>query len=654
MAKETSKHYLSKLWELVAPYLPDKIKVQFQTVARSYAGGKQRGENAQVAKKEAAVQAAYDSLDALPEAVRNALPEDAQRIWMAAFNNTIASNPKDEPRAHRIAWGAVKRAGWHQDEAGAWQRPKAAGELMLEARLEAMEASEMSGYRFTSEIELSEDKRTGTVQIFPPVGKYNHPRYGELNISPEFLDRVKANFEAKVYQQDLPLTVDLEHESKLSGAAGWIKDIEVRGDKGMWATIEFNDRGKSLVDGDSYRYFSPEFYSKWQDPATSKDYTNLLIGGALTNRPFFKGMDAVLIANEAVYLFSEIAGQEGDGEDMVICEQCGKMIAEDSEKCPECGAMMSEPDVGDMHTNKPIDKMMADKTEDGESYPREAFLYAPDKPSDWKLRIWESPTAKVTRAQLGRAAAAFSPGGFRGQKVQIPPEDRPGILAKLRALYAKLGAKPDEIPAQVKGSMIDLGVGASDADAVLTEMGYTQNGGEAMGMTDDEARRLTEMETAVKSLSEGKAEVERQLTEARAETKRATDEVERIKREDQRRQFTEFVRANRLAFQGEVDGNVDRLERMRAALSDEDWAAMLDEKRTLNERLRQSGLFTRESVPGPVNGADNPFEAAVAKVMSEDPKLNEAQAQAKVAGEQPALYAAYDKAQKRHARTGGD
>ena len=77
------------------------------------------------------------------------------------------------------------------------------------------------------------------------------------------------------------------------------------------------------------------------------------------------------------------------------------------------------------------------KTEDGESFPAEAYAYAPTEstPSEWKIRLWETPAAKVTRAQLGRAAAAFSPGGFRGQKVTLPSGEVAGVKAKIRAAY---------------------------------------------------------------------------------------------------------------------------------------------------------------------------------------------------------------------------
>jgi hypothetical protein len=88
------------------------------------------------------------------------------------------------------------------------------------------------------------------------------------------------------------------------------------------------------------------------------------------------------------------------------------------------------------------------KTEGGVKYPKADFAFAPsDKPSTWKLRMSEGRPGNITVAQLGRAAAAFSSGGFRGKQVQIPANKVASVKAKLRAEYKKLDA---EIPESIK------------------------------------------------------------------------------------------------------------------------------------------------------------------------------------------------------------
>jgi hypothetical protein len=94
------------------------------------------------------------------------------------------------------------------------------------------------------------------------------------------------------------------------------------------------------------------------------------------------------------------------------------------------------------------------KTEGGVKYPAEDYAYVPDKekPSTWKLRLSEGKPGNITRRQLGRAAAAFSPGGFRGRKVQIPSADKAKVKRKIRGAYSKLGVKREDVPAAIKGT----------------------------------------------------------------------------------------------------------------------------------------------------------------------------------------------------------
>jgi hypothetical protein len=90
----------------------------------------------------------------------------------------------------------------------------------------------------------------------------------------------------------------------------------------------------------------------------------------------------------------------------------------------------------------------ATKTEDGVEYPREAFAYAPDpeRPSGWKLRLWDDLESKVTPRQLGRAVAALGPGGFRGNRVQIPADDLGDVKAKIRAAWRATYGEERAIP----------------------------------------------------------------------------------------------------------------------------------------------------------------------------------------------------------------
>ena len=84
------------------------------------------------------------------------------------------------------------------------------------------------------------------------------------------------------------------------------------------------------------------------------------------------------------------------------------------------------------------------KTDGGEKYPPEAYAYVPDreKSSTWKLRLWQTPQTKETALQVGLAVAALGPGGYRGNRVQIPAADLPAV--KRRVLRAWLKVHEDD------------------------------------------------------------------------------------------------------------------------------------------------------------------------------------------------------------------
>src|SRR3990172_10638895 len=99
---------------------------------------------------------------------------------------------------------------------------------------------------------------------------------------------------------------------------------------------------------------------------------------------------------------------------------------------------------------------MAMKTEGGMSFSSSAYLVVgdPNKTSTWKLRIEETP-GKVTKAQLGRAAAALGK-GFRGNRVQLSSEERASALRKLRGKYRGMGVMAADMPSVMQQSLQDV------------------------------------------------------------------------------------------------------------------------------------------------------------------------------------------------------
>lgn len=162
----------------------------------------------------------------------------------------------------------------------------------------------------------------------PKPGEFTHQAYGKISITPERNRRFVDNFKAGVYQSRLP--VDAEHQTKLSGATGWITDMRLNEDGSVDAKVEWTDRGITMIKADRFKYVSPEWYSVWQDPATETQYEDVAIGAALTTRPFFKESALrPLVANEHGIDAPAVATGNTDSIDIVEKEEQVNM-AEDT------------------------------------------------------------------------------------------------------------------------------------------------------------------------------------------------------------------------------------------------------------------------------------------------------------------------------------
>lgn len=88
------------------------------------------------------------------------------------------------------------------------------------------------------------------------------------------------------------------------------------------------------------------------------------------------------------------------------------------------------------------------KVENGDKFPKEAYLHVPDtqKSSTWKLRIWETPSLKVTKSQLGVVSTAFSEKGLSDNKIKLSLEESEKIRKALFSLFQKEGVLVNDIP----------------------------------------------------------------------------------------------------------------------------------------------------------------------------------------------------------------
>lgn len=124
------------------------------------------------------------------------------------------------------------------------------------------------------------------IPYLPKPHKSTHPDYGVIDLTPERIQRFVQNFKAGVYQTELP--IDAEHDLPGSGAMCFVTDMRVNADGSADAKVRWTDRGRIAIQGDRFSRVSPQWWDTWPDKVTGQTYQDVAIGGALTNRPFFK------------------------------------------------------------------------------------------------------------------------------------------------------------------------------------------------------------------------------------------------------------------------------------------------------------------------------------------------------------------------------
>lgn len=161
-------------------------------------------------------------------------------------------------------------------------------------------------------LNMTFDEKNQTELQLLKEGEWNHPMYGPIKITEDNLKEFVANFKKnlRAHSSTIGLPVDEEHRSDC-GAVGWIKELINRGKEGLFAIVEWNAKGRQLIEDAIYRFFSPEFYFQYEDPESRKVYNNVFVGGAITNRPYFKGLNPVVLSEDILInntmLLSEVS-----------------------------------------------------------------------------------------------------------------------------------------------------------------------------------------------------------------------------------------------------------------------------------------------------------------------------------------------------------
>ena len=244
--------------------------------------------------------ARYSYPDNMPDTIKN-IPEGAQKLFIAAFNATL-DDGATEDEARQAGWGAVKNE-YEKNADGDW----------------VQKATEFTLRYVTMLGKLPEgDKPISRVQVFR-TGTFIHPIYGKFTITDDTLKAMADNFGTIRPLPPTEMVVDYEHMGafdppQISPAAGWVKAVEQ--EKGaLWASVQWTDKAAELIRSGEYKFISPEWVMDYKSKDTGKSVGPCLLAMTLTNRPFFEGMEPVILSNslELSMMMSESLDEKVEG-----------------------------------------------------------------------------------------------------------------------------------------------------------------------------------------------------------------------------------------------------------------------------------------------------------------------------------------------------
>jgi len=431
------------------------------------------------------------------------------------------------------------------------------------------------------------------IPLLPKPGTYKHDKYGSVRITKERNQRFTDNINNGVYQKNLP--IDSEHELDLSGAFGYIKKASMNADGSVDGTdIEWTDRGKKAFAGNRFKYFSPKWWDAWTDPMTEQKFKDVVIGGALTTRPFFKEKALKpLIASEHVIL------SDGNVNGNSSIPTGAKKMATTEQQIKEARTLVAAAEA------KAMSEALEGKTD--EDIEKAKALVASED-----ARIAAEKSAKDPDGDGDDDTSAS--GDSDNSHFDDKGNKKPGMFDK--------DGKP---------------LATKQASA---KKGEPEEAKEATEMTKEFSDRLNAAEAEARSFKE-------KLETAEKEAKRANDRADAQEKANRLMRFTSMVKG----WPGQAQQNIELLEHFATTCGEDskEFKAFVDVQQASAKQIDEAGLFSEIGSSSAVepDSALGELNTKAAALRASDPKLTQAQAFSDACAQNPELYDRHRREQRR-------
>jgi cation transport regulator ChaB len=214
-------------------------------------------------------------------------PQALNDILESAYAAALKKYPGNKTKASKIAWAAVKNAGWHKTPEGKWVKKKK--EMSEPIVIDAFKAGEYPQGTFTGK-ELQEIAETYDPTVYEApitIGHVSDPAYKGKTTIPAF---------------------------------GWIGKVKVVGDHLKLIASEFSDQLKNLIKEGLYKKVSAAFFqpSDPNNPTPGKWHLHhLAFLGAVP--PAVKGLEGLAFAEMkgAGVVFADMVADVGEDDGVI-------------------------------------------------------------------------------------------------------------------------------------------------------------------------------------------------------------------------------------------------------------------------------------------------------------------------------------------------
>lgn len=393
----------------------------------------------------------------------------AQINKLAAIYDAVKKN-KAIKIPFAVAWAQWKKL--YKKIKDSWIKKEATEKLYNQKIFSSVRIEDLQFAENTTEIQ---------VLVF---GLWKHPEYGRIRVKEKEIAEFISNFDNKI-RKDLPITEGHSVGNQELPAIGWFRELVNKGRDGLWAVVEWTKEGKKLLEEKAYKYFSPEFYSAYEDPETHKIYANVLVGGALTNRPYFKGLQAVTLSeftfDEGKMELKDIVTKEAteltDEEKDFLKEKKDELTDEQKETYKDVLTEGEGEGEENKEENKEGEEKKEEKKEEGEENKEEG---KEEKVEGSEKVMIDSKTLKMLEGNAQEGVTAMSE--LRRQKAEgyvkelvfsesnktgpVLPKSRDKVVKFLLSLSEKQQAAFKEIMAEMPKSVMFSELGKDSGVAV--------------------------------------------------------------------------------------------------------------------------------------------------------------------------------------------